>query len=62
LPLLALVLEQLYRVFGGTKRIARADYEALGKLAGAIDAALGRVFEAADKDVRIPSNRRRGWR
>ena len=54
LPLLALVLEQLYRVFGGTKRIARADYEALGKLAGAIDAALGRVFEAADKDVRIP--------
>jgi len=54
LPLLALVLEQLYRVFGGTKRIARADYEPLGKLAGAIDAALGRVFEAADKDVRIP--------
>ena len=62
LPLLALVLEQLYRVFGGTKRIARADYEALGKLAGAIDAALGRVFEAADKDVRIPKQQevRRG--
>ncbi|MGA9824347.1 MAG: tetratricopeptide repeat protein, partial [Methylocystis sp.] len=54
LPLLAFVLEQLYRVFGATKRIARADYEALGGLAGAIDAALERVFEAADKDVRIP--------
>ena len=54
LPLLAFVLEQLYRVFGATKRIARADYEALGGFAGAIDAALGRVFEAADKDVRIP--------
>ena len=54
LPLLAFVLEQLYRVFGATKRIARADYEALGGLAGAIDAALGRVFEAADKDARIP--------
>ena len=54
LPMLAFVLEQLYRVFGATKRIARADYEALGGLAGAIDAALGRVFEAADKDARIP--------
>ena len=54
LPLLAFVLEQLYRVFGATNRIARADYEALGELAGAIDAAVERVFEAADKDVRIP--------
>ena len=54
LPLLAFVLEQLYRVFGATKRIARADYEALGGLGGAIDSALGRAFEAADKDARIP--------
>ena len=54
LPLLAFVLEQLYRAFGATKRIARADYEALGGLAGAIGAALGHVFEAAEKDARVP--------
>ena len=57
LPLLGFVLEQLHRLFGATKRLARADYEALGGLVGAIDAALGRVFEAADKDARIPKDK-----
>ena len=36
---------------------AREDYEKFGGLSGAIDAALARVFAAADADPRIPRDR-----
>ncbi|WP_294533365.1 hypothetical protein [uncultured Rhodoblastus sp.] len=54
LPLLAFTLEQLYRDHNDGKRLSRADYEAFGGLSGALDAAMARVFEAADRDARIP--------
>jgi tetratricopeptide (TPR) repeat protein len=54
LPLLAFTLEQLYRVCGAAKRVARADYEKFGGLSGSIYGALGRAFAAADSDPRIP--------
>jgi tetratricopeptide (TPR) repeat protein len=57
LPLLAFALEQLHRASGPAKRLVRADYENSGRLSGAIDTALGRVFEAADEDSRIPKER-----
>jgi tetratricopeptide (TPR) repeat protein len=56
LPLLVFALEQLYRYRGPTQRISHAAYAGFGGLAGSIDAALGRVFVAADADQRIPKN------
>ncbi|MGZ9213585.1 MAG: nSTAND1 domain-containing NTPase [Candidatus Binatia bacterium] len=56
LPLLAFALEQLYRCCGPAQRIDQAVYAGFGGLAGSIDAALGRVFVAADADRRIPKN------
>ena len=45
----------LSRQFGATKRIARADYEALGGTRPArLKPRSGASFEAADKDARIP--------
>jgi tetratricopeptide (TPR) repeat protein len=54
LPLLAFTLEQLYRDYGAAKRLTRADCASFGGLAGAIDAAISRVFAAADTEARIP--------
>ena len=54
LPLLAFTLEQLYLNYNDGRRLSRAEYESFGGLAGAIEAAMARVFLAADADGRIP--------
>ena len=57
LPLLAFALEQLYRVGGHDKPMSWADYEKFGRLAGAIDAAVGRVLAIASVDPGAPKDR-----
>lgn len=57
LPLLAFVLEQLYRDYEAAGRIRRDDYQNFGGLKGAIDAAVERAFRRADLDQRIPKAR-----
>ncbi len=47
LPLVGFMLEQLYRATHREGRIALKDYESFGRLAGAIDAAISRVFAIA---------------
>ncbi len=56
LPLLAFTLEQLYRDHVGAGRVSLDDYKKFGGLKGVIEAALARVFEAADKDAQIPKD------
>lgn len=56
LPLLAFTLEQLFRACGLEKRTTRADYERFGRLATAIDAAVGRVLAIAGTDPSIPKD------
>ena len=56
LPLLAFTLEQLFSDHRAAGRLSRADYEKFGGLKGAIDAAIARVFAAADNDPRIPKD------
>ena len=57
LPLLAFTLERLYVECGGSGRLMLADYEALGRIKGSIEAAVERAFEAADNDPSIPKDR-----
>jgi formylglycine-generating enzyme required for sulfatase activity len=57
LPLLAFTLERLYLECGGSGRLMLADYEALGRIKGSIEAAVERAFEAADNDSAIPKAR-----
>jgi len=57
LPLLAFSLERLYLEYGGRKQLMLADYEALGRLRGSIEAAVEGVFKAADNDPAIPKDR-----
>jgi formylglycine-generating enzyme required for sulfatase activity len=57
LPLLAFTLERLYIECGGSGRLMLADYEALGRIKGSIEAAVERSFEAADNDPAIPKDR-----
>lgn len=57
LPLIAFTLEQLYREYGRAGALRLADYEAMGGLKGAIDAAVERAFVRADSDPRVPSAR-----
>ena len=54
LPLLALTLEQLYLEYRQAGVLSYANYEALGELKGAIDAAVARAFKRADADPAIP--------
>jgi tetratricopeptide (TPR) repeat protein len=56
LPLLAFTLGQLFHDCKGVGKLTRADYEKLHGLAGAIDAAIKRVFASADADPRIPKD------
>ncbi len=56
LPLLAFTLEQLFSDHEASGRLTRDDYDAFGGLRGAIDAAVARVFAAADNDPRIPKD------
>jgi formylglycine-generating enzyme required for sulfatase activity len=57
LPLLAFTLERLYVECGGSWTLTLADYEALGRIKGSIEAAVERAFEAADDDSTIPKDR-----
>jgi hypothetical protein len=57
LPLIAFTLERLYLEFGARGRLTLADYEALGRIGGSIEAAIERALQAADADARIPRDR-----
>ena len=57
LPLLAFTLERLYLEYGGRGRLTLADYEALGRIKGSIEAAVERALAAADADPKIPRDR-----
>jgi formylglycine-generating enzyme required for sulfatase activity len=57
LPLLAFTLERLYLEYGGRGSLTLADYVALGRIKGSIEAAVERALAAADKDPRIPRDR-----
>ncbi len=57
LPLLSFTLERLYVEYGGAGRLMLADYEALGRIKGSIEAAVERAFREADKDPAIPKDR-----
>ena len=57
LPLLAFTLERLYLEYGARGRLTLADYEALGRIKGSIEAAVERAMVAADADPRIPRER-----
>jgi WD40 repeat protein len=57
LPLLAFTLERLYVEYGVRGRLTLNDYDQLGRIKGSIEAAIERVFRAADNDVRIPRDR-----
>jgi len=57
LPLLAFMLERLYIECGGSGRLTLADYEALGRIKGSIEAAVECAFKEADKDPAIPKDR-----
>jgi formylglycine-generating enzyme required for sulfatase activity len=57
LPLLAFTLERLYLEYGGRGRLTLADYEALGRIRGSIEAAVERALAAADADPKIPRER-----
>jgi WD40 repeat protein len=54
LPLLAFTLERLYLEYG---RLTLADYDALGRIRGSIEAAVERALRAADADPKIPRDR-----
>jgi formylglycine-generating enzyme required for sulfatase activity len=56
LPLLAFTLERLYVECGASGRLRIADYEALGRIRGSIEAAVERAFAAADDDPAIPKD------
>jgi len=56
LPLLAFTLERLFLEYGGRGRLSLADYEALGRIKGSIEAAVGQAFKAADADPAIPKD------
>jgi formylglycine-generating enzyme required for sulfatase activity len=57
LPLLAFTLERLFLEYGGGGRLTLADYEALGRIRGSIEAAVERAFSAADVDPAVPRDR-----
>ena len=57
LPLLAFTLERLYLEYGGRRNLRLADYQALGRIKGSIEAAVERALTAADADPRIPRDR-----
>jgi formylglycine-generating enzyme required for sulfatase activity len=59
LPLLAFTLERLFLEYGGRGRLTLADYEALGRIKGSIEAAVERALKAADIDPTIPKDRGR---
>ncbi|BDL38612.1 TIR domain-containing protein [Methylorubrum sp. GM97] len=57
LPLLAFTLERLWREYGGSGRLALADYEQLGRVRGSIEAGVQEVLRQASNDPRLPRDR-----
>ena len=57
LPLLAFTLERLYVEYGGDGTLSLADYNALGRVRGSIEAAVERALRASDADPTIPRDR-----
>lgn len=56
LPLLAFTLERLFLEYGGSGRLTLADYNALGRIKGSIDAAVERALRSADSDPAVPKD------
>jgi WD40 repeat protein len=57
LPLLAFTLERLYLEYGGRGALRLADYEALGRIKGSIEAAVEGALTAAALDASGPRDR-----
>jgi formylglycine-generating enzyme required for sulfatase activity len=57
LPLLAFTLERLYSDYGATGHLKLEHYEKLGRIEGSIEAAVERVFTAADTDSKVPKDK-----
>lgn len=57
LPLLAFALERLYREHGGDGDLTLSEYESMGRIRGAIAAAVEQALAAADADPAIPRDR-----
>lgn len=57
LPLLAFVLERLFREYGESGELTRAGYEATGRIRGAINAAVTAALQAADRDPDVPRDK-----
>ena len=54
LPLLAFTLQRLFAEHGGDGRLGLADYQASGRLTGAIEAAVAHAMTLADSDPAVP--------
>jgi formylglycine-generating enzyme required for sulfatase activity len=57
LPLLAFTLERLYGEYHSGGSLKLANYEALGRIKGSIEAAVERALKSADADPAIPRDR-----
>jgi hypothetical protein len=57
LPLLAFILERLYAEYHAGGVLKLSQYDALGRVRGSIEAAVGRALKAADADPAIPRDR-----
>jgi len=57
LPLLAFTLERLYRDYGADGDLQLSEYEKLGRIRGAIEAAVEQALAAADSNAAIPRDR-----
>jgi len=57
LPLLAFTLERLYRDYGADGDLQLSEYEKLGRIRGAIEAAVEQALTAADSNPAIPRDR-----
>ena len=57
LPLLAFMLERLYLEHGGAGVLSLANYDALGRVKGSIEAAVEQAFKAADANLEVPRDR-----
>ncbi|MHC2332850.1 nSTAND1 domain-containing NTPase [Bradyrhizobium sp. USDA 4454] len=58
LPLLSFTMERLFLEYGVGGRLTLADYDALGRIKGSIEAAVERAMATADNDAKIPRDRR----
>ena len=58
LPLLAFTLERLYVEYGGDGKLSLADYNAIGRVKGSIEAAVERALKASDAKDTLPRERK----